>query len=149
MTASSGGVVTLTLAGSNVEVDGLASATGVSGTVVLGGSPSSSLAASAVTLELDPATLAAFADVLKERIVSRDVSQDFKKSHVARIVFPEQRDAGIGHERATKAGHLEFGPQALEFVGDARRQVAVFAATVEKLVTNHPDAASYRPGRLL
>jgi adenylosuccinate lyase len=37
----------------------------------------------------------------------------------------------------------------LAFVGDARRQVAAFAATVEKLVTEHPDAASYRPGRLL
>jgi adenylosuccinate lyase len=39
--------------------------------------------------------------------------------------------------------------EPLVFVGDARRQVAAFAATVEKLVTEHPDAASYRPGRLL
>jgi adenylosuccinate lyase len=37
----------------------------------------------------------------------------------------------------------------LAFVGDARRQVATFAGTVEKLVTEHPEAASYRPGRLL
>jgi hypothetical protein len=37
----------------------------------------------------------------------------------------------------------------LAFVGDARRQVAAFADTVEKLVTEHPEAASYRPGRLL
>jgi adenylosuccinate lyase len=37
----------------------------------------------------------------------------------------------------------------LAFVGDARRQVATFAATVEKLVADHPDAAAYRPGRLL
>jgi adenylosuccinate lyase len=39
--------------------------------------------------------------------------------------------------------------EPLAFVGDARRQVAGFAATVEKLVADHPDAASYRPGRLL
>ena len=37
----------------------------------------------------------------------------------------------------------------MAFVGDARRQVAAFAATVEKLVADHPDAASYSPDRLL
>jgi len=37
----------------------------------------------------------------------------------------------------------------LAFVGDARRQVAAFAATVEKLVAEHPEAASYQPDRLL
>ena len=57
VTASTGGVVTLTLAGGAVEVDGLASATGVGGTVVLGGTPSINLTATAVTLELGPATL--------------------------------------------------------------------------------------------
>jgi adenylosuccinate lyase len=37
----------------------------------------------------------------------------------------------------------------LTFVGDARRQVTVFAATVEKVVADHPEAASYTPDRLL
>ncbi len=37
----------------------------------------------------------------------------------------------------------------LAFVGDARRQVAAFAATVEKVVADHPEAASYTPDRLL
>jgi len=37
----------------------------------------------------------------------------------------------------------------MAFVGDARRQVAAFAGTVEKLVADHPEAASYVPGRLL
>jgi adenylosuccinate lyase len=37
----------------------------------------------------------------------------------------------------------------LAFVGDARRQVASFVTQVEKLVADHPAAASYRPERLL
>ena len=37
----------------------------------------------------------------------------------------------------------------LAFAGDARRQVATFAATVEKLLAEHPAAAGYTPGRLL
>lgn len=39
--------------------------------------------------------------------------------------------------------------EPLAFTGDARRQVATFAATVEKLVTEHPAAAVYEPERLL
>jgi adenylosuccinate lyase len=42
---------------------------------------------------------------------------------------------------------LDLDP--LAFVGDARRQVAAFAAEVEKIVADHPEAASYQPGRLL
>jgi hypothetical protein len=34
-------------------------------------------------------------------------------------------------------------------VGDARRQVGAFVATVEKVVADHPEAASYQPDRLL
>jgi len=37
----------------------------------------------------------------------------------------------------------------LAFAGDARRQVAAFVGQVEKIVVEHPEAASYRPGRLL
>ena len=37
----------------------------------------------------------------------------------------------------------------LAFVGDARRQVATFAAIVEQLVAEHPAAAGYRPDPLL
>jgi adenylosuccinate lyase len=37
----------------------------------------------------------------------------------------------------------------LAFVGDARRQVAVFVGQVEKIVADHPAASSYRPERLL
>jgi adenylosuccinate lyase len=37
----------------------------------------------------------------------------------------------------------------LAFVGDARRQVAAFVGQVEKIVADHPAAASYRPERLL
>ncbi len=37
----------------------------------------------------------------------------------------------------------------LAFVGDARRQVATFVAQVEKIVADHPAAASYTPERLL
>jgi adenylosuccinate lyase len=37
----------------------------------------------------------------------------------------------------------------LAFVGDARRQVGAFVATVEKVVADHPEAASYQPDRLL
>lgn len=37
----------------------------------------------------------------------------------------------------------------LTFVGDARRQVGAFVATVEKVVADHPEAASYQPDRLL
>jgi adenylosuccinate lyase len=37
----------------------------------------------------------------------------------------------------------------MAFVGDARRQVAAFAAAVEKVAAEHPAAASYTPGRLL
>jgi adenylosuccinate lyase len=55
-------------------------------------------------------------------------------------------DDAVPLDRA-ELGSLVADP--LAFVGDARRQVASFAATVEKLVADHPDAASYRPGRLL
>lgn len=37
----------------------------------------------------------------------------------------------------------------LAFVGDARRQVAGFAATVAAITAEHPDAATYQPDRLL
>ena len=48
-----------------------------------------------------------------------------------------------------RAGLEALMADPLAFVGDARRQVAAFAATVEKLVGEHPAAASYQPGRLL
>lgn len=37
----------------------------------------------------------------------------------------------------------------LAFVGDARRQVAGFVATVAAITAEHPDAATYQPDRLL
>ena len=45
-----------------------------------------------------------------------------------------------------RAGLEALMADPLAFVGDARRQVAAFAATVEKLVGEHPAAASYQPG---
>jgi len=48
-----------------------------------------------------------------------------------------------------RAGLDALVADPLAFVGDARRQVAAFAATVAEVVAAHPAAAEYRPARLL
>jgi len=105
------------------------------------------------------ATTAILVELVRQGL-GREQAHELIKGHAVAAALAARED-GAGAEGLLdrlagdeavpldRAGLDALIADPLAFVGDARRQVAAFASTVEKLVTEHPDAASYRPGRLL
>jgi adenylosuccinate lyase len=105
------------------------------------------------------ATTAILVELVRQGL-GREQAHEVIKGHAVAAALASREEGAAaeglvdrlaGDERVPldRAGLLGLMADPLAFVGDARRQVAAFAAEVDQLVAEHPDAASYRPDRLL
>lgn len=105
------------------------------------------------------ATTAVLVELVR-RGLGREQAHELLQGHAvaAALAAREEGEAAVGLlDRLADDDRVPLDRAALDalvadplaFVGDARRQVAAFAASVDDVVADHPEAASYRPDRLL
>ena len=92
--------------------------------------------------------------------MGREAAHEVIKEHAVAVALAQREEGAEGNDLLARlggddrfplsAGQLEaLLTDPLDFVGDARRQVASVVARVEKVVAAHPEAATYNPEPIL
>jgi adenylosuccinate lyase len=92
--------------------------------------------------------------------MGREAAHEVIKEHAVAVALAQREKGAEGNDLVERLGRDERFPltetqlqalltEPLDFVGDARRQVARVVERVEQVVARHPDAASYQPDPIL
>jgi adenylosuccinate lyase len=92
--------------------------------------------------------------------MGREAAHEVIKEHAVAVALAQREKGAEGNDLVERIGRDERFPlnetqlqslltEPLDFVGDARRQVARVVERVERVVERHPEAATYEPEPIL